>query len=128
MNNSTATTKQGRFSGKFSSVRNFAAETPAQQPEKPIFDGDKAYRLMRDAISLLNSFYPDGALEWLTINRPDVGKHLLEAENDIDQAIFAEDIDQVTAALERYVKLSRAAFKVFEARPPVIEVQEKLTM
>lgn len=100
--------------------------TVPDPPPPPAFDREKADSLMREAISLLCSFYPVGAMEWLRENRPDAVKHLEESMAEIDAAVLAEDIKAVTAALERYVKFHQRAFELFEQRPPVIEVQEAL--
>lgn len=92
----------------------------------PAFDRERASRLMRDAISLLNSFYPAGAMEWLRLNRPDVSKELEGTMADIDAAVLVEDLPAVTATLDKFVKYHRKAFSIFEGRPPVVEVQERL--
>ena len=97
-------------------------------PTAPIipFDRDKAVQILRDGISLINSFYPDGALEWLRENRPDITRQLKADFKAIEQAIMDEDRKKVSGAVEVCIKHHRRAFEIFEVRPPVIEVQGDL--
>jgi hypothetical protein len=97
-------------------------------PAAPIilFDRDKAVQILRDGISLINSFYPAGAMEWLRENRPDVIKQLKSDLLAIEQAISNEDHSKVSVTIELGIKHHRRAFELFELRPPVIEVQGDL--
>uniref|UniRef100_A0A831TXV1 Uncharacterized protein n=1 Tax=Geobacter metallireducens TaxID=28232 RepID=A0A831TXV1_GEOME len=88
-----------------------------------MFDRETARRMVWDTVCMLSSSYPDGALEWLRANRPDVIRYAHEAEAALDAAVEAEDVHGLALALERYVKVFQRAFQVFEGRPPVIEVQ-----
>ena len=90
------------------------------------FDQEHAGRLMRDAVSLLLSFYPMGALEWLEVNRPDVFRLLRASEQEIDAAVLAGDQKRLVRALEVYTRGHQKAFEVFTCRPPVIERQGTL--
>lgn len=90
------------------------------------FDREKAFRLVGDAVSLLTSFYPAGAQEWLETQRPDVIRFLEEAEVAVDAAILADNQETFPGALERFVKLHRRAFAIYAERPPIIERQEEL--
>ena len=92
-------------------------------PIKSDFDQVRAMRLVADAVGLISSFYPDGALGWLRENRPDVMRYLTAAEIALDMAIVNENGPELTVALEKYVQYHQRAFKVFETRPPVAEVQ-----
>lgn len=94
-------------------------------PEPPAFDREKAGRLVSDAISLLESLYPAGGLEWLRKNRPDVVKHLKEIEVSLDKAIEDGDLEAFTKSLDLYTKAYKKAFEIYNARPPVID-QESL--
>lgn len=119
------------MSGLLSNIPGLAAhqvQVPEVTPEpaRSDFDREAAFRLVSDAVSLLASFYPAGALEWLRENRPDVIRYLTEAEIALDMAILAEDITQFRVVLEEYVKYHRKAFKIYEERPPVVEVQDDL--
>lgn len=96
-------------------------ETPA-----PLFDIDKAVKLLREGLVLVNSFYPPGAMEWLRENRPDIPKQLKADWKAIDQAINDEDMTAASVAAELCIKHHRKAFEIFEGRPPVIEVQGDL--
>ncbi len=93
---------------------------------KPVFDIDRASKLLREGLVLVNSFYPPGAMEWLRENRPDVVKQLKQDWKDIDLAIKAEDMKAATLAAETCIKHHRKAFEIFEGRPPVIEIQGDL--
>lgn len=90
------------------------------------FDRERAERLICDAVSLLSSIYPAGALEWLEKNRPDVYRYLRESEQELDKSVTDEDAMGFAKALERYTKRSQKAFEIFAARPPVVEVQGEL--
>lgn len=97
---------------------------PPAMPET--FDRDKALRLLRDGMSMINSFYPPGAMEWLREKRPDVVKQLKADVADIEKAIMGEEISKVALSVETCIKHHRKAFEIFEARPPVMEVQGDL--
>lgn len=99
-------------------------QSTASAPVKD-FDLERACRLVDDATALLTNDYPAGALEWLRQNRPDVARYLKECERDLDAVLMAEDMAQLPKVLDRYVDAHRRAFKVFEARPPVIEVDRQ---
>jgi len=112
-----------RFSRNIPAVRQFKASTVSDPSS---FDREKAMQLLRDGMSLINSFYPAGALEWLRENRPDVMRHLKDDRRAINQAIQDEDYAAVVAVVETSIKHHRQAFAIYEARPPVIEVQGDL--
>lgn len=95
-------------------------------PAPPAFDVDKAHQLLRDGLSLVNSFYPAGAMEWLRDTRPDIPKQLKADWKAICAAIDAGDIVAVSSAVEVCIRHHRKAFEIFEGRPPVIEVQGDL--
>ncbi len=101
------------------------AVTPVKEPTRS-FDLDKAVKLLREGLVLVNSFYPPGALEWLRENRPDIAKQLKADWKDIDLAIKAEDMSKATLAAELCIRHHRKAFDIFLSRPPVIEVQGEL--
>lgn len=92
----------------------------------PAFDVDRAHQMLRDGLSLVNSFYPPGAMEWLRENWPDIPKQLKADWKAICQAIKAEDMPAVSAAAELCVKHHRKAFEIYAGRPPSIEVQGDL--
>ncbi len=90
------------------------------------FDQEKASRLVFDAVSLLASLYPSGALEWIQTNRPDVFRYLKEATAEMDQTAQVDDKTALVASIERWVKMHRKAFAIYEQRPPVMERQEEI--
>jgi len=92
----------------------------------PAFDREKAGRLIRDALSLISSFYPEGALEWLRASRPDITAVLKECSDAIDTAVLTDNSVAFSSALERFIKLHRQAFELYAERPPVIDVQTDL--
>ena len=111
----------GRFSKTIPAVRQFQTEAV------PVpFDRDKAFQLLRDGISLINSFYPAGAMEWLREHRPDVVKQLKVDFKNIEQCILDEERTKVAICVELCINHHRRAFEIFEARPPVIDVQSDL--
>ena len=90
------------------------------------FDQEKAFKLVKDALSLLASFYPAGALEWIDGNRPDVAGYLRKTESAVNAAILAENVVDFPGALERFVEAHRRAFDLYSDRPPVVEHQDDL--
>ena len=96
------------------------------EERKPAFNHEKASRLVSDAVSLLASLYPAGALEWIAANRPDINKHLKEITANLDKAAAGDDLSAFTKALGIYVEAQKKAFGIYMARPPVIERQEGL--
>jgi hypothetical protein len=96
------------------------------EDQSPAFDHEKAHRLVSDGYSLLASLYPAGALEWIEGNRPDISKHLKEFAANLDKAAEGDDVAAFHKALSVYVEGHKKAFRIYEARPPVIERQEGL--
>ncbi len=96
-------------------------------PEAKPFDREKAYRLVRDAVSLLGSYYPAGALEWLRENRPDVTRFLKETEAELDRAVLDGDMAAFARTLEVYTRSHQRAFRIYEERPPVVEAQGEMS-
>ncbi len=91
-------------------------------PTPPGFDLERACSLMRQALSILENYYPAGAMEWLRVHRPEVVAHLKERALQVDRAVLAEDMPAVIAAVDVYREAHERAFKIYLARPPVIEV------
>ena len=114
------------MSGLISNIPGLAAHRVAVPVAASPFDRERAIRLTGDAVSLLSSYYPAGALEWLKENRPDVDRYLREAEQDLDESIEREDLPRFTKALEIYIKRHQRGFEIFNERPPVMEVQGEL--
>jgi len=110
-----------RFSKNIPAVRQFQAVAA-----HPPFDLDRAVQVLRDGVSLINSFYPDGAMEWLRDKRPDVVRQLKADFLAINSAIHEEDRLKVVVAVELCIKHHRKAFEIFAVRPPVIDVQGDL--
>lgn len=90
----------------------------------PEFDRQRADSLIRDAYSMASSMYPDGALEWLRENRPDVVRYLEECEAGVDAAVLAGDQAVFEKALGLWSAAHRKAFFIFLERPPVIQRDE----
>jgi hypothetical protein len=109
-----------------SSLPGLAAHRIVPEEKKPAFNHEKAYRLVCDAVSLLASLYPAGALEWIKENRPDIEKCLKEYRQNLDVTSQGDDVGAFTKALGFFVEGHKKAFQVYEARPPVIERQEGL--
>ncbi|HOI16998.1 MAG TPA: hypothetical protein PK036_11720 [Geobacteraceae bacterium] len=109
-----------------SSLPGLEAHRIVPEEKKPVFDHERAARLVSDAVSLLESLYPQGGMEWLRKFRPDVIDHLKAAEASLDKAIDDGDLDAFTKSLDLYTKSYQRAFEVYSGRPPVIERQEGL--
>ena len=92
-------------------------------PKAPAFDQAAASLLVGDAVSIISSLYPAGALEWLRENRPDVAKHLREAADSMDLAANGTNRAVLVVAIERWVEFHRKAFEIYLSRPPVIDHQ-----
>jgi hypothetical protein len=104
-----------------SSLPGLEAHRIMPDEKRPAFNHEKAARLVSDAVSLLESLYPPGGIEWLRENRRDVISHLKEIETCLDKAIEAGDLAAFTKALDLYTRSYQKAFEVYNARPPVIE-------
>jgi hypothetical protein len=91
-----------------------------------VFDTQKGMQVLRDTLSIVNSEYPVGSLEWLRVNRPDVAEQLKGVWKQIGAAIDAEDMTKVKVSAELCLKYHRRAFEIFAGRPPVMEVQGDL--
>lgn len=96
------------------------------QKTAPVFDQAAASLLVGDAVSIISSLYPAGALEWLRANRPDVSKHLREAADAMDVAANGTNRAALVLAIERWVEFHRKAFAIYQGRPPLIDCQEGL--
>ncbi len=85
-------------------------------PQSHNFDRKAVERLVRDAVGLLESYYPAGALAWLEEIRPEVTHFLKKCEGEIDAAVLTEDMGRVRKTLTRYVEAHRRAFKIYQGR------------
>lgn len=95
-----------------------------QEQTVPQLSDDEAGRLISDAVSLISSVYPTGALEWVSEKRSDVMRHLAEAEQEVDAAAIARDRARLVKALDGWTKRYKRAFALFEDRPKVLQRQE----
>ena len=86
----------------------------------------KAERMIGDAYSIVSSSYPEGALEWLEINRPDLMEELKQTELAIYRVAPDGDSIGLATALGVWSEKHLAAWDVFRCRPPVIEIQAAL--
>lgn len=114
------------MNGLLGNIPGLAAHQIQIPTAKLPFDHEKAVRLVSDAVGLLNSFYPAGALEWIQVNRPDIPRYLKESEAALDQSIENGDQEAFAKALDLYTERHRRAFTIYNERPPVIEVQEEM--
>lgn len=112
--------------GLLANIPGLAAHAAKVPEPAATFDRERAERLVGDAVSLLTSLYPAGALEWIEQNRPDVHRYLQDSERDLDKSVEDEDPIGFAKALELYTKRYRRAFEIFAGRPPVMEVQGEL--
>lgn len=91
------------------------------------FDTERADQLLRDMTTEIGAAYPDeGCIEWLRLNRPEVIVALFSGEQEVDRLYLAEDMPGMAAALDLLRRMYLKAFGIYEARPPVIEVQEAM--
>lgn len=119
------------MSDLFSAIPGLAAhETAVPPPPAPVvvaFDNAAAQEIIRSAIHDTACAYPSGSpWTWLVDNRPDVISELKKAGNDMNAAYLAADMEQVKAKADRYVRLHKRAWQLYEERPPVIERQDSL--
>lgn len=112
--------------GLLANIPGLAAHKVAVPEAAVAFDWERAARLVGDAVSLLSSTYPAGAMEWLAVNRPDVHRYIQEAEQALDGSVEREDSAAFAKALELYIKRHQRAFELYNERPPVMEVQGEL--
>lgn len=97
-----------------------------QEAKKVEFDQKKAQQQISDTYSRISSSCPPDAMVWLETNRKDVLDHLKKAEASVELAFQTENEADLAQWLDKWMKWSLAAWKVYESRPPVIEVQEHL--
>ena len=88
---------------------------------KDSFPTDQMQQLVSDTYSRIRSASPQGALEWLDQNRPDVVGHLTRAGRAVDQAFEEGDETQLMRVLAAWEKWHVEAWKRFEERPKVME-------
>lgn len=102
------------------------AETTSSSSLVAGFDQDKAQRLISDTYSLISTECPAGALTWIDSNRPNISFQLKRAEKAVYKAFETENLERLVKVLDAWKRYHLKAFAVFEARPPVIEVQGDL--
>ena len=88
------------------------------------FDAAKAHQLIKDTISLTRSQCPEGAIEWLEDNRPDLAQCLDDAGAAINEAFDREDSLSLSLGLKAWSEKHYLAFGIFNCRPPVINMQK----
>ena len=114
------------MSGLLASIPGLSAHQMTVAPAVSVFDWIKADQLRSDELSLVASFYPAGALEWLQEHRADIWQYLLESEAEIDKAVLAEDRPRFLKALDIWSKRHQKAFDIYRERPPIVERQDAL--
>jgi len=91
------------------------------------FDNEAAINIIRVAVLDVGGSFPAGSpWEWLKDNRPDVIAELRKAMSGMNTAYHAQDMEQVKAAADYFVRSHKKAWKLFEERPPIIERQDDL--
>lgn len=103
--------------------------TPKPAPAPTRIVTPRAEQLIRDAASIVSSRYllvPAGSHEWLVENRPELLEETEQAGKAVDLSAFGEDTTILIRDLETWTEKNLEMWKVFEARPPVIEVQGTL--
>lgn len=106
--------------GLLDAIPGLAAHQSEPAGAEPEFDLELAYRLIKEAQGLVGSMYPDGALEWLRQNRPEVVKYLGDAGNEVDAAVLAGDMARFRRSLDLWAVAHRKAFAVYNERPGVM--------
>ena len=105
------------------------SSVPPVTPVVVSFDAESAYAVIRNAIQEIGTAFPAGdAWGWLIANRPDVVSALKQAGNDMNVAFLEQSAEKVTACADRFIRMHKKAFRLFEERPPVIERQDDLFM
>lgn len=91
------------------------------------FENEAASNVIRAAVSGVNASFPGpDAWVWLVANRPDVISELKKFGNDMNVAYQAQNMEQVVAAADRYVRAHERAWVLYNERPPIMERQEAL--
>ena len=98
-------------------------ETTTSCVSAVVFDQARAIQLISDTYSLISSKCPAGALEWIEKERPDIFDLLKQAGKAVDFALESEDEQRLVKVLDAWRRYHLRAFDVFDARPPVMEVQ-----
>lgn len=95
---------------------------PVPLPVVVSFKNEAAFNIIRAAVLDVGGSFPAGSpWEWLKANRPDVITELRKAMYAMNEAYHAQDMAQVTAAADYFVRSHKKAWYLFECRPPVIE-------
>jgi hypothetical protein len=91
------------------------------------FNDAAALNLVRSAFSDVNSSFPSPDVwVWLRQNRPDVISELKRFGHDMNVAYQAQNMTNVKASADLFVRAHKRAWKLFEERPPIIDRQDAL--
>jgi len=102
-----------------------APKAPA--PVVVAFDDAAAHDIVRQAVRDVAAAFPaPDPWGWLAANRPEVIVELKRVGKAMGTAHLSLDIDTVKASAATFVQYHLKAWKIYELRPPVIEVQGNL--
>jgi hypothetical protein len=102
---------------------------PLPPPVTVAFDDAAAYEIIRCAVrDVALSFPAPDPWGWLTKNRPDVIAELKKSGDDMNVAYLASNMEQVKKTADRFVRIHKRAWQIYEQRPPVIEIQDELML
>jgi hypothetical protein len=77
------------------------------------FDKDRACDLIGDALKLIRSRYPAGAMEWLRQYRPETIKQIKAVEAEMDAAVLGGKHLSFPITLSEFINLHVQGFKAF---------------
>jgi hypothetical protein len=112
------------MAGLLSAIPGLASHAVVVPETAPVFDICRADTLLYDLNGKVGAAYPGAeCFPWLTANRPEVWTALCEGENDVDRAYLQQDMAALEPAIDRLWRMYQKAFGIYEARPPIVEVQ-----
>lgn len=106
-------------------ARHQVAPVAPVAPQVVTVDTERIWRLLQELQVFLGDLYPIGAAQWLAENRPDILGFFKQCEREMDAAIEAANLSLLVAVMGRYREAHGRAVKLFESRPPVIEVDRQ---
>jgi hypothetical protein len=116
-----------KLTDRFPGLAKHRSDAPAAVlMSQPVPDPAGSFVLLREAMALLESFYPAGAFEYLRAERPEIIDSLKVIEKEVDDAVADGLLAVTREKLLLFVDAHRRAFDVFTNRPPVIDMQGDL--
>ena len=71
-------------------------------------------RTAEGLLTILAAHLPAGCCEWAAVHRPDIGRYLVEATNDVMAAVAGTDPGEFAAAASHCIGVYRKAARIYE--------------